>query len=199
MSEIPTIGDVVREWRQYLQISLTEFSQKTKLSKGYISELEHNKIANPKKDKLKQLSAALGLTEMDIVSRRMPPKDGGAVPTTSSKQGLAGQGNQQVSANEDEDVETEDVQEIKQVQVNKGQEPGGGQQLRRRRGGALASPPIDQSSLESDSVEARTVGQEIDDVLEELSHEGRDRQREILVSIARQLVRLERLHMGGEQ
>ncbi len=72
-------------------------------------------------------------------------------------------------------------------------------ELRRRRGGALASPPIEESSPGSDSVEARTVGQEIDEVLEELSQEERDRQREILVSIARQLVRLEKLHREGSK
>jgi transcriptional regulator with XRE-family HTH domain len=97
MSEIPTIGDVVREWRQYWQISLTDFCQQTKLSKGYVSELEHNKIDNPKKDKLKILAKALRITEMDIVSRRMPPKDGAAQSTPSSKQGIAGQGNQEDS------------------------------------------------------------------------------------------------------
>jgi hypothetical protein len=70
-------------------------------------------------------------------------------------------------------------------------------ELRRRRGGALASPPKEDLSPGSDSVEARTVGQEIDEVLEELSQETRERQREILVSIARQLVRLEKLHRGG--
>jgi hypothetical protein len=73
----------------------------------------------------------------------------------------------------------------------------GGLELRRRRGGALASPPIEEASPGSDSVEATTVGQDIDEVLEELSQEERDRQREILVSIARQLVRLEKLHRGG--
>jgi transcriptional regulator with XRE-family HTH domain len=72
-------------------------------------------------------------------------------------------------------------------------------ELRRRRGGALAAPPIEESSPGSDSVEARTVGQEIDEVLEELSQEERDRQREILVSIARQLVRLEKLHREGSK
>lgn len=72
MSGIPAIGDVVREWRGYLQISLTEFSRRTKLSKGYISELEHNKIDNPKADKRKRLAAALGITERDILSRLMP-------------------------------------------------------------------------------------------------------------------------------
>lgn len=78
MSGIPTIGDVVREWRRYLQISLTEFSKETKLTKGYISELEHNKIDNPKPPKRKALAAALGISERDIVSRRMPPKSGEA-------------------------------------------------------------------------------------------------------------------------
>jgi hypothetical protein len=68
---------------------------------------------------------------------------------------------------------------------------------RRRRGGGLASPPIKKSSPGSDSAESTTVGQDIDKILEELSQEERDRQREILVSIAGQLVRLEKLHRGG--
>ncbi|MGI0023527.1 MAG: helix-turn-helix domain-containing protein [Nitrososphaera sp.] len=72
MGEIPAIGDVVREWRQDRQISLTEFSRRTGLSKGYISELEHNKIDNPKSDKRKRIAAALGITERDMLSRRMP-------------------------------------------------------------------------------------------------------------------------------
>jgi transcriptional regulator with XRE-family HTH domain len=97
MSEIPTIGDVVREWRQNLQISLTDFCQQTKLSKGYVSELEHNKIDNPKMDKLEVLAKALRMTVMDIVSRRMPPKDGAVQSTPSSKQGIAGQGDQEDS------------------------------------------------------------------------------------------------------
>ena len=74
MSSIPTIGDVVREWRRYRQISLTDFCQQTQLSKGYISELEHNKIGTPKQDKVKKLAPALGISEMDILSRRMPPE-----------------------------------------------------------------------------------------------------------------------------
>jgi transcriptional regulator with XRE-family HTH domain len=52
LNELPTIGDVVREWRAYRQISLTDFCEQTKLSKGYVSELEHNKISNPKKKRL---------------------------------------------------------------------------------------------------------------------------------------------------
>ena len=77
MSGIPTIGDVVREWRRYRQISLTDFCQQTELSKSYVSELEHNKIDNPKQDKLERLALALGISIMDIVSRQMPPGIGG--------------------------------------------------------------------------------------------------------------------------
>jgi transcriptional regulator with XRE-family HTH domain len=68
----------VREWRRYHQISLTEFSKRTKLTKGYISELEHNKIDNPKQDKLERMAVALGISVRDILSRRMPDevKDG---------------------------------------------------------------------------------------------------------------------------
>jgi transcriptional regulator with XRE-family HTH domain len=89
MSGIPAIGDVVREWRRYRQISLTEFSKRTKRSKGYISELEHNKIDNPKPDKLKRMATALGISVMDIVSRRLPDevKDGN-VASNEDRQGV---------------------------------------------------------------------------------------------------------------
>ncbi len=72
----------------------------------------------------------------------------------------------------------------------------GGLELRRRRSGALPSPPEEEPLPGSDSVEATTVGQDIDEILEELSQEERGRQREILVSIARQLVRMEKFHRG---
>jgi transcriptional regulator with XRE-family HTH domain len=89
MSGLPAIGDVVREWRRYRQISLTEFSKRTKRSKGYISELEHNKIDNPKLDKLKRIAAALGISVRDIVSRRMPDEvNEGNVASEEDMQGL---------------------------------------------------------------------------------------------------------------
>jgi transcriptional regulator with XRE-family HTH domain len=90
MNELPAIGDVVREWRQYHQISLTEFSKQTNLSKGYISELEHKKIDNPKPEKLRRMAEALRLTERDIVSRRMPSENGEEVITPNEEQLLAG-------------------------------------------------------------------------------------------------------------
>lgn len=70
-------------------------------------------------------------------------------------------------------------------------------ELRRRRGGALASDPIEEPPPDSQAVEARTVGQDIDAVVEALSQEERDRLREILVPHVRQLVRLMKLNTGG--
>ena len=71
-----------------------------------------------------------------------------------------------------------------------------GQQLRRRRGGALSSDPIDEPTPDSQAVETTTIGQEIDEIFKGRSQEERDIFREILVSIARQLVLLEKLHRG---
>jgi transcriptional regulator with XRE-family HTH domain len=177
MSGIPTIGDVVREWRRYRQIPLTEFSKRTKRSKGYISELEHNKIDNPKLDKLKIMAAALGITVRDIVSRRMPGevKDGNVAS--------------------EEDMEELQLVGVKDCQAL-GEEELLRHQLRRRRSGALSSPPIEEPPPVEDSVEA-TTGQEIDETLEDLSQEERDTLRDILVPHVRQLVRLAKLNRRG--
>lgn len=178
MSGIPAIGDVVREWRQYRQISLTEFSKQTKLTKGYISELEHNKIDNPKQDKLERMAEPLGISVRDILSRRMPGnvKDGNV-------------------------ASEEDMEEVQLVGVKGGQvlaeEELVRPQLRRRRSGALGSPLIEVPPAVSDSVETTTVGQDIDEVLDDLSQEECNRLREILVPHARELVRLMKLNTGG--
>jgi transcriptional regulator with XRE-family HTH domain len=68
--------------------------------------------------------------------------------------------------------------------------------LRRRRGGALASDPIEEPPPDSQAVEVRTVGQDIDEVLDDLSQEERDRLRGILVPLTRQLVHLAKLNTG---
>jgi transcriptional regulator with XRE-family HTH domain len=171
MSGIPAIGDVVREWRRYRQISLTEFSKRTKRSKGYISELEHNKIDNPKPDKLERIAAALGISVRDILSRRMPDE---------VKDGMV--------------ASEEDMEGLKLVGVEDGQALGEKErlrpQLRRRRSGALASPPIEEPPPVSDSAESTTVGQDIDKELEGISQEECDIVREFLVPQARQLKHL---------
>jgi transcriptional regulator with XRE-family HTH domain len=69
-------------------------------------------------------------------------------------------------------------------------------ELRRRRSGALASPPIEEPPLVSDSAESTTVGQDIDKELEGISQEECDIVREFLVLQARQLKRLIRSCRG---
>jgi transcriptional regulator with XRE-family HTH domain len=92
---------------------------------------------------------------------------------------------------------SEDMEGLTLVEVDGGRARGGVQLLRRRRSGALASPPIDEPSPVSASVEATTVGQDIDEVLKELSQEERNMLREILVPLARRLGRLIKLVRGG--
>jgi hypothetical protein len=71
--------------------------------------------------------------------------------------------------------------------------------LRRRRGGALSSDPIEESTSDSQPVEVTTIGQDIDDIFAVLSQEERNRIREIMVPLARELVRRRQSNMGGEK
>ena len=72
MSEIPSIGDVVRQWRSFHKLNVTEFAKRAGLSKGYVSELENNKIDNPTPPNLEKLAAAIGISVLDLLARRMP-------------------------------------------------------------------------------------------------------------------------------
>ena len=112
-SDLPRIGDVIRAWRIFRGLRSTELAARAGVRSQYLSEIEHNRTNNPKEDYLKKLANALEVPLKDILGRGMPPKDGGMVTTPSSKQRLAGQGSQQVSADEDEDDEAveEDEQE----------------------------------------------------------------------------------------
>jgi transcriptional regulator with XRE-family HTH domain len=114
-------------------------------------------------------------TQPDIYGRRTPPEKSEDRTSPSSKQGVVGPGSQQVSSFEVADS----------------------QKLRRRRGGALAADPIEEPPPDSQAVEGRTVGQDIDEVLDDLSQEERDRLRGILVPLTRQLVHLAKLNTGG--
>lgn len=51
---------------------MTEFANKTKVSKGYISALEHNRIEQPTNERLAQLAEILEIEVWDILARRMP-------------------------------------------------------------------------------------------------------------------------------
>jgi transcriptional regulator with XRE-family HTH domain len=73
MSEIPSIGDVVRRWRTFHKLNVTEFAKRAGLTKGYVSELENNKIDNPTPPNLEKLAAAIGISVLELHARKMPP------------------------------------------------------------------------------------------------------------------------------
>jgi transcriptional regulator with XRE-family HTH domain len=153
----------------------TELSEKAGVRIAYLSEVEHDRTIHPQEEFLEKLADALNVPLEDILGRRMPLKDGATVTTPSSKQSVAGQGNQKESP----------------------AKVASGQQLRRRRSGALSSDPIEWPPSDSQPVEDTTVGQEIDEVFAVLSQEERNRMREILVPLARELVRLRQPNTGG--
>jgi transcriptional regulator with XRE-family HTH domain len=69
---IPTIGEVVRAWREFRGLRPTELAQRAGVRKSYLSELEHNKTANPKQEHLAKIAEALAIPVLDILARRMP-------------------------------------------------------------------------------------------------------------------------------
>jgi transcriptional regulator with XRE-family HTH domain len=110
-TSLPTIGDVIRAWRDFHGLRSTELAALAGVRSQYLSEIEHNRTANPREEFLKKLAVPLKITLRDIYARQMPPEDGGAQPTPNSKQGVAGQGSQQVSPDEDERSEAEEEEE----------------------------------------------------------------------------------------
>lgn len=72
MSEIPTIGEVIRQWRKHAGINLTTFAKQAGMSKGYISALENNIIKNPTPENLEKLAAAIGITVRELLARKQP-------------------------------------------------------------------------------------------------------------------------------
>jgi len=69
------IGGVVRRWRAVYHWSLTEYAERAGLRKGYVSEVEHGKIARPSDARLAKLAAPFGLTAWDLIRRRMPAEE----------------------------------------------------------------------------------------------------------------------------
>ena len=70
------IGEVVRRWREHHGWSLTDYAARAGLTKGYVSEVERNRIARPKSPQLVKLARPFGLTEWDLISRRTPLDQG---------------------------------------------------------------------------------------------------------------------------
>lgn len=66
------IGAVVRAWREERGISVTELAKRGGITKGYISELEHDKIHMPNEERLQVIANALGIPFLAIQNRQLP-------------------------------------------------------------------------------------------------------------------------------
>lgn len=66
------VGDIVRAWRDVRGLTVTELAQRSGMSKGYISQIEHNKIKRPNNNILEKLADALEVTVLDLITRRRP-------------------------------------------------------------------------------------------------------------------------------
>jgi transcriptional regulator with XRE-family HTH domain len=64
---IRTLGNYVKERREALPLSLTDFAKRSGLSKSELSALENGKIGLPGADKRRKLAAALGVSHLDIL------------------------------------------------------------------------------------------------------------------------------------
>jgi transcriptional regulator with XRE-family HTH domain len=74
---IPTIGDVIRAWRIFRELSSGELAERAEVRPQYLSEIEHNRTVNPREEYLVKLADALDVPLQDIYGRRMPPKKRG--------------------------------------------------------------------------------------------------------------------------
>jgi transcriptional regulator with XRE-family HTH domain len=122
-TRLPTIGAVIRAWRKFREMTSTELSEKAGVRIAYLSEVEHDRTIHPQEEFLEKLADALEVPLEDILGRRMPPKDGGAVSILSSKQGVVGQGRQQVSADENGDGEAAEKAQASKVATYSGLNP----------------------------------------------------------------------------
>src|SRR5947207_11601196 len=80
------LGDVVRAWREARGLTVTELAARAgePISKGYISEVENNKIRQPNDEYLTRIAKALDIPVEYLVLRRLP--DEGETETDKSMQ-----------------------------------------------------------------------------------------------------------------
>ena len=69
-----SIGDTVRAWREARDLNVTELARRcgSPITKGYLSQLEHNKVRQPSEDHLMRIAAALKIPVLFLVTRRLP-------------------------------------------------------------------------------------------------------------------------------
>ncbi len=69
-----SLGEVVKAWRTTRKLTVTELAARAgkPITKGYISEVEHNKIRQPNDEYLVRIAAALDIPVLYLVTRRLP-------------------------------------------------------------------------------------------------------------------------------
>ncbi len=68
-------GVVLRTWREFRGLSITELAARAELHKGHVSEIEKGKIERPNRETLQKLAHGLGITEWDLHTRQLPDVD----------------------------------------------------------------------------------------------------------------------------
>jgi transcriptional regulator with XRE-family HTH domain len=68
----PSIGRRIRAYRQVGDLSLNALSERAKVSKGYLSQLENGSASNPSIDTLSRIASALQLSVEELVSDPRP-------------------------------------------------------------------------------------------------------------------------------
>ncbi len=70
------LGDVIKAWREVRGLTLTELAARCgdPISKGYISEVENNKIRQPNDEYLIRIAKALDIPVEYLVLRCLPDK-----------------------------------------------------------------------------------------------------------------------------
>src|SRR6266849_2652021 len=69
-----SLGEVVKAWRAARELTVTELAARAgkPITKGYISEVEHNKIRQPNDEYLIRIATALDIPALYLVTRRLP-------------------------------------------------------------------------------------------------------------------------------
>lgn len=74
MSEKMTVsvGSTIKAWREYRGLKPARLAESAGLSRAYLSQLEHNKIAHPSDQQLSKLAQALDISLTTIIRRHLP-------------------------------------------------------------------------------------------------------------------------------
>jgi transcriptional regulator with XRE-family HTH domain len=68
-----TLGEIVRRYRDERGLTLSQLAAKAKVSKSYISAIEHGEGPRPSGNTLYAIAEALGVTMSDLLGRRLLP------------------------------------------------------------------------------------------------------------------------------